>query len=98
MHMIQPLHIVTVGGHPLRFFKTPLDDGRSDLVWHAVEDLHRCLKLNRDARRVFLRKLRGAAWGKHVRTIVTADGPITVAPNFIASDGRRHGRRRHNVH
>jgi hypothetical protein len=82
--MSEPLHIATVGGHPLRFFKTPLDDGLPDLVWHAVDDLHQCLGLNRDARRVFLRKLKGAEWGKHTRTIATADGLVTVAPNYIA--------------
>jgi len=26
--MITPLHVATVGGQPLRFFCTPLDDGR----------------------------------------------------------------------
>ena len=41
--MITPLHIATVGGHPLRFFKTPLDDGRPDFSWHCVDDLHRCI-------------------------------------------------------
>ena len=29
--MIKPLHIATVGGQPLRFFKTPLNDGRPDM-------------------------------------------------------------------
>jgi hypothetical protein len=37
--MIKPLHIGQVGGQPLRFFKTPLDDGRPDLPWHCVDDL-----------------------------------------------------------
>jgi hypothetical protein len=82
--MVTPLHIATVGGHPLRFFKTPLEDGRPDLPWHCVDDLHRCLGLNRDARRVFLRKLQSAEWGKDVRTVATADGLITVAPHYMA--------------
>jgi hypothetical protein len=28
--MIEPLHVATVGGHPLRFFRSPLNDGRPD--------------------------------------------------------------------
>jgi len=40
---ITPLHIATVAGHPLQLFTTPLNDGRPDLVWHAVDDLQHCL-------------------------------------------------------
>jgi len=40
--MIEPLHIATVGGQQLRFFRTPLDDGRADLPWVAIDDLGRC--------------------------------------------------------
>jgi hypothetical protein len=79
--MIEPLHVATVGGQPLRFFRTPINDGRPDLPWHAVEDLHRVLGLNRDARRFFLHKLR--EWGG-VQTVATADGVITIAPHFMA--------------
>ena len=79
--MIEPLHVATVGGQPLRFFKSPLNDGRPDLPWHAVDDLHRCLGLNRDARRFFLRRLR--QWGEP-KTVATADGVVTVAPHFMA--------------
>jgi hypothetical protein len=79
---IEPLYIATVGGKPLRFFRTPLDDGRPDLPWHCVDDLHRCLGLNRDLRRIFLRKLKSARWP--TRTIAAADGIITIAPHFVA--------------
>jgi hypothetical protein len=79
--IIKPLHIATIGGHPLRFFCTPNSDGRPDLPWHAVDDLHRCLGLNRDARRFFLHKLR--EWGG-VKTVATADGVLTIAPHFMA--------------
>jgi hypothetical protein len=80
--MIMPLHIATVGGHPLRFFRTPLDDGRPDMPWHCVEDLHKCLKLNRDQRKIFLRKLKNSNWP--TKTIAAADGIITIAPHFLA--------------
>jgi hypothetical protein len=80
--MIKPLHVATIGGHPLRFFCTPIDDGRPDLPWHAVDDLHRCLGLNRAARKLFLSKLR--TFWKEPRTVATADGLVTVAPHFMA--------------
>src|SRR5262249_3089323 len=82
--IITPLHIATVGGHPLRFFKTPLDGGRPDFPWHAVDDVQRCLGLNRQGRKIFLHKLRSSEWSRMVRTVATADGVITVAPHFIA--------------
>jgi hypothetical protein len=76
------LHIATVGGHPLRFFRTPLDDGRPDFPWHAVDDLHRGLGLDRRARRFFLAKLRSDHG--ELRTAATSDGLVTVAPHFMA--------------
>jgi hypothetical protein len=33
------------------YSRTPLDDGMPDLPWVALDDLHRCLGLNRDERR-----------------------------------------------
>jgi hypothetical protein len=77
--MIKPLHVATVGGRPLRFFRTPLDDGRPDLVWHAVDDLYQCLGLSKRHRKIFLRQFR-----KAMRTVATAEGVITIAPHFMA--------------
>jgi hypothetical protein len=77
------LHVGIVGGRPLRFFRSPLSkiDGRPDMPWHAVEDLHRCLGLNREQRKIFLRKLR--KW-REPQTVPTADGLTTIAPHFMA--------------
>ena len=82
MTMISPLHIGSVGGRQLRFFRTPLTDGRPDMPWHCVEDLHRCLGLNREQRKLFLRELKNSNWP--TKTIATADGVITIAPHFVA--------------
>jgi hypothetical protein len=84
--MINPLHVATVGGHSLRFFKTPLNDGRPDLPWHAIDDLQRCLGLNPDQRRAFQHLLRSRTkrWSVIPRTVATADGIVTVAPHFLA--------------
>jgi hypothetical protein len=77
--MIKPIHIATIEHH-LRFFRTRNDDGRPDMPWHCVDDLHRCLGLDRAARRIFLRKLheRGGT-----QAVATADGIITVAPHYM---------------
>jgi hypothetical protein len=75
-----PLHIATVGGQPLRFFKTPLNDGRPDFPWHCVDDLYCCLKFNRGERKWLQQKAR---IGER-RTIATADGLVIVAPHCVA--------------
>jgi hypothetical protein len=82
--MIAPLHVANVGGHPLRFFRTPLTDGRPDLPWHCIDDLQHCLGLNRQGRKVFPRMLRSSEWRAIPRTVATADGVVTIAPHFIA--------------
>lgn len=82
---IEPLHIATVGGHRLRFFRTPLPDGRPDMPWHCVDDLQHCLGLNRAGRKVALHTLRSnKEWSAYLRTVATADGVVTVAPHFMA--------------
>jgi hypothetical protein len=82
MKIIKPLHIGTVGGGTLRFFRTPLDDGRPDFPWHAVDDLQQCLHVNREFRRIWMRKLR-SKW-KEPQTITTDEGITVVAPHFMA--------------
>jgi hypothetical protein len=77
-----PLHVARVGGHQLRFFQSPMNDGCPDFPWHSVDDLHRCLGLNREQRKFFLHKLK--AKHNEVRTVATAEGIITVAPHFMA--------------
>ena len=69
--MIEPIHVATVAGRPLRFFRTPLNDGRPDLPWHCVDDLYRCLGLGRAAQRDLLSRLRAKG---AMQTVATADG------------------------
>ena len=82
--MIEPIHIATIGGQTLRFFRTPNDDGRPDFPWHCVNDLHRCLGLDQTARKFFLRKLR--KWGG-LQTVATPQGSVVIAPNYMAQGG-----------
>jgi hypothetical protein len=83
--MIEPLHVAIVAGHPLRFFRSPLNDGRPDMPWVAIDELGRCVGLNRADRRIHLAVFhRVPAFKKMVRTIATRDGPVTIAPHALA--------------
>ena len=79
--MIEPIHVATINGQPVRFFRTPNDDGKPDLPWHRVDDLHHCLGLDRVMRRYFLNMLRKRAG---IQTVATTDGIVTVAPHYMA--------------
>ena len=79
--MIEPLHLATIGGHPLRFFKTPLNDGRPDFPWHCVDDLQRCLGLNRKDQRIHRRLFHSI---EVTRTVATPKGSVSIVPHAIA--------------
>jgi hypothetical protein len=84
-----PIHIATVNGKPLRFFKSPIDgtDGRRsfcaaldrkpDLPWHSAGDLLVCMGLPRGLRN---RRLRQLAECKE-RIITTPDGTALDLPH-----------------
>ena len=81
--MITPLHIATVGGRTLRFFRTPLDDERPDMPGVAIDDLGRCLGLSRARRRIHL-TLICRVWKEAVRTVATPDGRVSIIPHMVA--------------
>ena len=78
---VTPLHVATAGGHLLRFFRTPLEDGLPDMPWVAVDDLGRCAGLNRDDRRTH-RRLFDVI--KITRTVATPKGPVKICPHALA--------------
>ena len=82
MAVTDPIHIATIRGQQLRFFRTPRNDGRPDMPWHCVEDLQRCLGLNREGRRVAMKIWRQTEFP--IKTIATADGLVSIAPHFCA--------------
>jgi hypothetical protein len=83
--MIEPLQVANVAGRPLRFFRSPLNDGRPDMPWVAIDELSRCVGLNRADRRVHLAVFhRVPAFKEIVRTIATRDGPVTIVPHALA--------------
>jgi hypothetical protein len=77
-----PLHVAVINGKPLRFFASPMNDGRPDLPWIAIDDLHHCGGLNREERRWFLRKFQ-SGWGLS-KTIATPGGKTVIVPNCMA--------------
>lgn len=72
--LFQPLHKATVNGTRLRFFAPP--HGEPDTPWHAIDDLFRCLNLNRQQQK---RMQRGFA-SEVFRTVPTTDGIVTLSP------------------
>lgn len=79
--MIAVLYIGKINGGDVRFFRSPVQG--PDLPWHSIDDLHEALKLPRDLRRHFKRRLQGE-WKKDVRTVATAGGITTIGPHFMA--------------
>lgn len=72
-----------VNGKPVRFFATPLSDGRPDFPWHSTDDLMSACNLDGAARKHFLRMAQ-RDHADTVRTIATPDGLVTVAPHYQA--------------
>lgn len=79
--LTSPLHVGVVNGRDVRFFKGPSNG--PEMPWHSVEDLYQALGLPRSLRRELLRKTQ-EHWGKELRTVATANGPVVVAPHFVA--------------
>jgi hypothetical protein len=80
--LTKPIHTGTVCGKPLRFFKTPNNDGKPDMQWFAVEDLQICLGMPGQLRKFMRRKMQ-QMWGAELKTISTPDGVVTIAPHFM---------------
>jgi hypothetical protein len=90
---VEPLHVTVIGGHPLRFFRTPINDGRPDMTWCVIDDVGRCIGLSRTDRRTHLRAAVRAFEGI-ARSIATPDGPVTIVPHTL-TPGRDRGPGRH---
>ena len=77
--IVKPIHVGTVNGHRVRFFRSPLDDGRPDLPWHATEDLMTAAGVSRDMRRALSRRSKGLT--DEFQTVATDDGLVVIAPH-----------------
>lgn len=82
--LLKPLHVATIRGQQLRFFRSPNSDGRPDMPWHCCDDLYRCMGLPRDVRRHFQRHMSNGRFRSDFRTVATVDGLLTIAPHYAA--------------
>jgi len=81
--MATPICTGTVNGSPVRFFRSPLNDGRPDFPWIAWGDLTDAYPLSAAKKAVFFQRLH-ADWPDIPRTVATADGVVTLVPHFAA--------------
>jgi len=82
--LIEPLHIATIRGQQLRFYRTPNNDGCPDLPWHNVDDLQKCLGLSRQQRKFFLKEEWASEFKSAFKSIAAANGIVVIAPHFVA--------------
>ena len=81
--IVKPIHTGTINGHPVRFFKTPMNDGRPDFAWHSTDDLMKAANLTPEMQEYFLRSMKADHSGLY-QTVATPDGLVTVAPHCAA--------------
>ncbi|MEI8397356.1 MAG: hypothetical protein WCF85_21775 [Rhodospirillaceae bacterium] len=79
----KPIHTAKINGNPVRFFKTPLNDGKPDFPWHSMHDLMVACALPLSMVEHFMRGAKQDHADMH-RTIATADGVVTIAPHCCA--------------
>jgi hypothetical protein len=79
----KPIYTGTINGRSVRFFETPLNDGKPDFAWHSTDDLMKAANLDPAMIDHFMRWSK-ADHGDVFRTIATPDGLVTVAPHFVA--------------
>jgi hypothetical protein len=79
--MMPPLHIGPVNGVRVRFFQSPINDGRADLPWLAWDDLLAAFPLPEAMRTGFRQQLR-SDWPDAARTVATAEGLAVLVPHF----------------
>jgi hypothetical protein len=82
MSTTTPLHIATIRGRRLRFFKTPRNDGRPDFPWHSLDDLLCVLDLDEASREFSLRKQKRSEFP--VEAVAIDEGIVSIAPHYAA--------------
>lgn len=76
-----PIHIATVNGKPLRFFRSPVKD--PDMPWFAIKDMLECFGLAHVGG-IIMSSLKNSEWGGDVRPAATTDGLVEIAPHYMA--------------
>ena len=81
--ILKPIHTAVINGVNVRFFKTPLNDGKPDFAWHSVDDLMKAANLSKDRIEFFMQTMKADHPNAYV-TVATPDGLVTIAPHFVA--------------
>ena len=81
MTSINPIHTASICGTAVRFFAAPT--GRTEVPWHAVDDLYEALKLTSEGRRR-MRAMTRSFPGAEIATIRTDEGPTLIASQNMA--------------
>lgn len=81
MTTVTPLHVGTVNGHPVRFFRAP--SGVPEIPWHAAEDLFSAVDLPPDRRQQLTQAMRSVV-GSQSATVATSEGPVVIASHLLA--------------
>lgn len=77
----EPVHVGTVNGKRLRFFRGPSPEPR--MPFHAHADLLECLELPPEVKTVLTRKLINH-WKDDIKSVATTEGIVTIAPHYVA--------------
>ncbi|SFT24473.1 hypothetical protein [Methylobacterium sp. yr668] len=76
-----PIHVTTINGVSVRFFRGPADG--PDMPWHAHDELLAALALPRDLRRALKAALL-KGWKDACHTVEVEGEPVLLAPHFVA--------------
>ncbi len=79
---MKPIHTATINGQLVRFFKTPINDGKPDFPWNSTDDLMKSCGLPSEMIEYFMRGSKDDH-GDVYRTIATPDGLVTIAPHCV---------------
>jgi hypothetical protein len=78
------LHVTIVNGTQMRFFRSPMNDGRPDFAWHSTDDLQSAFGLNRTECRVMTTMWWNGPFEDVFHTVDTSDGLVAIAPHCVA--------------
>jgi len=74
-----PLHVGQINDFPVRFFRSPINDGRPDFPWTCLADLVGAFGLSEKLRNLSKEKVRNIS--SEAMAIATNDGIETIIPH-----------------
>jgi len=81
----EPLHVAVVNDKQLRFFRSPLNDGRPEFPWHSTDDLHGVFGLNRAQSRIMTTMWSNGPYEDVFHNLETSEGLVAIAPHCVAA-------------